>query len=112
MNSHILTAFALYTRLEMLLVSDNLCISNQKEVFINFQKMLLYTKYMYLCIEEKECQEFYCRVFWHNFEEYHVPVTAFHYVTPAYGIYDMLHSRAVMQSDLSGVTQSEALANV
>lgn len=55
MNSHILTAFALYTRLEMLLVSDNLCISNQKEVFINFQKMLLYTKYMYLCIEEKEC---------------------------------------------------------
>lgn len=53
MNSHILTAFTLYTRLEMLLVSDNLCISNQKEVFTNFQKMLLYIKYMYLCIEEK-----------------------------------------------------------
>lgn len=45
MNSHILTAFTLYTRLEMLLVSDNLHISNQKVFFINFQKTLLKTIY-------------------------------------------------------------------
>lgn len=51
-------------------------------------------------------------MFWHNFLECHVAVTAFHYVTHAYTIYDMLHSTTVMQSDLSGVTQNEALANV
>lgn len=47
-----------------------------------------------------------------NFLEYYVPVTAFHYVTPAYAIYDMLHYTTIMQSDLSSVTQSEALTNV
>lgn len=51
-------------------------------------------------------------MFWHNFLEYHVLITASLYVTPAYAIYDMLHSTTVMQSDLAGVTQSEALANV
>lgn len=46
MNSRILTAFTLYTKLEMLLVSDNLYISNQKKsFFINFQRMLLRTVY-------------------------------------------------------------------
>lgn len=49
-------------------------------------------------------------VFYDNFLEYCVLVTAFHCVTPAYAIYDMLTS--IMQSGLSSVTRSEALANV
>lgn len=46
-----------------------------------------------------------------TFLEYHVPVTALPYVIPAYVIYDILHYTTVMQSDLSSVTQSEALTN-